>query len=182
MAIIGKIREKSTLVLIIIGGAIIAFVLSDLFSSGAGGMSQGPVFLAEVKDETITPDEYEEQLQQAYENFEARSEEPLDARSRSQIKQNVWSQMLSGIIIGDEREELGVKVTSKELFDMVQGDNPHPQVRQLFTNPETGEFSSAAVVQFLQNLNQGDPKTKEQWVSFEKALKSNQEMDEKEAA
>lgn len=177
MAIIGKIREKSTLVLIIIGGAIVAFVLSDLFSSGATGRTQGPMFLGQVKDQTISPEEYEQQLQIAYENFEARSEEPLDARTKSQIKENVWSQLISSILIGDEREALSVKVTSKELFDMVQGENPHPQVRQIFTNPETGEFSSAAVVQFLQNLDAGDPKTKEQWISFEKALKSNQEMD-----
>ncbi len=177
MAIIGKIREKSTLVLIIIGGAIVAFVLSDLFSSSAGGRPQGPMFLAQVKEHSISPDEYEQQLQTAYENFEARSETPMDARTKGQIKENVWNQILSSYIIGDEREALGVKVTSKELFDMVQGDNPHPQVRQIFTNPETGEFNSSAVVQFLQNLDQGDPKTKEQWISFEKALKSNQEMD-----
>jgi len=177
MAIIGKIREKSTLVLIIIGGAIVAFVLSDLFSSSTGGRPQGPLFLAQVKDHTISPDEYEKQLQIAYENFEARTQESLDARTKSQIKENVWNQLLSSLIIGDEREVLGVKVTPKELFDMVQGENPHPQVRQIFTNPETGEFNSSSVVQFLQNLDAGDPQTKDQWISFEKALKSNQEMD-----
>lgn len=177
MAIIGKIREKSTLVLIIIGGAIIAFVLSDLFSSSSGGRVQGPLFLAEVDGETISPPEYEQQLQQAYENYQARTESEIDPRTRVQIKENVWNQMLSSIIIGNERQKLGVKVTTKELFEMVQGDNPHPQVRQLFSNPETGEFSSAAVVQFLQGLDQQEPETKEQWLSFEKALKSNQEMD-----
>jgi len=175
MAIIGKIREKSTLVLIIIGGAIVAFVLTDLFSAAGTGQGQGPLFLAQVDEETISPDEYDQQLQTAYENYEARAEEPLDARTKSQLKETVWDQMLAQIIIGNEREELGIKVTSKELFDMVQGENPHPQVKQLFTNPETGEYSSAAVVQFLQNLDQQEPKTKEQWLSFEKALKSNQE-------
>lgn len=177
MAIIGKIREKSTLVLIIIGGAIVAFVLTDLFNSAASGGTQGPLFLAQVKDQTISPDEFDMKLQEAYENYEARTEEPLDARTKAQIKESVWNTMLADIIVGDERKELGVKVTSKELFDMVQGDNPHPQVKQIFTNPETGEFNSNAVLQFLQGLDQAEPETKEQWLSFERALKSNQETD-----
>ncbi|HAW51154.1 MAG TPA: hypothetical protein DCX54_02325, partial [Flavobacteriales bacterium] len=33
MAVIGKIREKSTLLLIVVGGALMAFILTDLFSS-----------------------------------------------------------------------------------------------------------------------------------------------------
>ena len=175
MAIIGKIREKSTLVLIIVGGAIVAFVLTDLFSAAGTGQGQGPLFLAQVDDETISPEEYDQQLQTAYQNYEAQAQQPLDARTRSQIKETVWNQMLAQIIIGEEREELGVQVTSKELFDMVQGDDPHPQVRQLFSNPETGVFSPAAVVQFLQNLDQQEPQTKEQWLNFERALKTNQE-------
>lgn len=174
MAIIGKIREKSTLVLIIIGGAIVAFVLTDLFSA-AGTGQPGPLFLAQVDDETISPEEYDQQLQTAYQNYEAQAQQPIDAQTKSQLKETVWNQMLAQIIIGEERDELGVKVTSKELFDMVQGDNPHPQVRQLFTNPETGEFNPGAVVQFLQNLDQQEPQTKEQWLNFERALKSNQE-------
>jgi peptidyl-prolyl cis-trans isomerase D len=175
MAIIGKIREKSTLVLIIIGGAIVAFVLTDLFSAAGTGQGQGPLFLAQVDEETISPEEYDEQLQTAYQNYEAQTQQPIDAQTKSRLKETVWNQMLAQIIIGEERDELGVKVTSKELFDMVQGDDPHPQVRQLFTDPESGMFNPGAVVQFLQNLDQQEPQTKEQWLNFERALKSNQE-------
>lgn len=176
MAIIGKIRQRSTLVLIIIGGAIMAFVLTDLFSAKAGGAQQGPIYLAEVEGEKISPVEFDVKLQQAFENYEAQSQQPMDETTKSRIRENVFNQMLSEIIIGNEMEELGLTVTSKELFDMVQGNDPHPQVRQVFTNPETGQFSSTAVVQFLQNLD-NDPKTKEQWVSFERALKANHKVD-----
>jgi peptidyl-prolyl cis-trans isomerase D len=177
MAIIGKIRQRSTLVLIIIGGAILAFVLSDLFSSSQGGQ-QGPINLAEVNDNQISPTEYDLKVNQAYETYQTNQEtnEPLDERTKSSIRQQVWNEMLSDIIIGEQMKKLGVEVTSKELFDLVQGANPHPQVKQAFTNPETGEFNSAAVVQFLQNLD-NDPETKARWVQFEKALKRNQRMD-----
>lgn len=176
MAIIGKIRERSTLVLIIIGGAIVAFVLSDLFSSSQGGRQQGPVNLAEVNGTTVNPQEFELKVQKAYENYQAQIEEKLDERTKSTIREQVWTEVLSDILLGKQMNELGIEVTSKELFDMVQGNNPHPQVKQAFTNPETGEFNSSAVVGFLQNLD-NDPKVKAQWIDFEKALKRNQQID-----
>ena len=176
MAVIGKIRERSTLVLIIIGGAIMAFVLSDLFSSGQGGRQQGPINLAEVNGTTVNPQEFEMKVQKAYENYQAQTEEELDERTKSTIREQVWTEMLSDILLGNQMKELGVEVTSKELFDMVQGNNPHPQVKQAFTNPETGQFNSSAVVNFLQNLDE-DPKVKAQWIEFEKALKRNQKID-----
>jgi len=176
MAVIGKIRERSTLVLIIIGGAIVAFVLSDLFSSGQGGGQRGPINLAEVNGTTVNPQEFEMKVQQAYENYQAQTQEELDERTKSTIREQVWTEVLSDILLGNQMQELGIEVTSKELFDMVQGSNPHPQVKQAFTNPETGEFNSSAVVNFLQNLDQ-DPKVKEQWIDFERALKRNQEID-----
>jgi peptidyl-prolyl cis-trans isomerase D len=176
MAIIGKIRERSTLVLIIIGGAIVAFVLSDLFSSSQGGRQQGPINLAEVNGTSVNPQEFELKVQKAYENYQVQTEEELDERTKSTIREQVWTEILSDILLGKQMDELGIEVTSKELFDMVQGNNPHPQVKQAFTNPETGEFNSSAVVGFLQNLD-NDPKVKAQWIEFERALKRNQAID-----
>lgn len=175
MAIIGKIRERSFLVLIIIGIAILAFVLTDLFSAKAGGQ-QGPVSLAEINGEQISPQEFDFKVQKAYDNYQKQTEQELDERTKSSLRESVWAEMTSDILVGKEMKELGVNVTSKELFDLVQGSNPHPQVRQAFTDPNTGKFNSTAVVQFLQNLDQNQ-ETKNQWLEFEKALKRNHRMD-----
>tara|TARA_R110002096_G_scaffold117210_1_gene253849 strand:+ start:10893 stop:12965 length:2073 start_codon:yes stop_codon:yes gene_type:complete len=176
MAIIGKIREKSTLVLIIIGGAIVAFVLSDLFSSSVGG-PQRPINLAEVNNQAINPQEFEARLQKAFDNYEQQAQQELDERTRSTIREQVWTEMISDILLGDEMNELGVKVTSKELFDMVQGNQPHPQIRQAFSDPETGQFNPSSVVNFLQSLESREPEVKQQWIEFERALKRNQHFD-----
>ena len=177
MAIIGKIREKSTLVLIIIGGAIVAFVLSDLFSSGVGG-PQRPINLAEVDGQLINPQEFDIRLQKAYENYlQQTQQEKLDERTKSTIREQVWNDLLSDILIGSQMEKLGITVTTKELFDMVQGQNPHPQVRQVFSNPETGEFNPSVVIQFLQNLDSREPEVKQQWVDFEKSLKRSHKFE-----
>lgn len=174
MAIIGKIRERSTLVLILIGGAIVAFVMTDLIGSGASFSQTRNV--AEVDGTGIAIQEFQNQVQTATENYQANQpDQPVDDNTRDAIRQQVYDQMLNQVVLDREFEELGIEVTTKELFDMVQGNNPHPQVRQAFTNPETGQFNSTDVVRFIQTLDQ-NPEAKGQWVNFEQALKSDREI------
>ena len=175
MAIIGKIRERSFLVLVIIGIAILAFVLTDLFTAQSNGQ-QAPLSIAEINGQQISPQEFEFKVQKQYENYQKQTQQELDERTKSTIRESVWAEMTSDILIGEQLEELGISVTTKELMDLVSGSNPHPQVRQAFTDPNTGQFNKDAVIQFLQNLD-NDPKTKAQWVDFEKALKRNHRMD-----
>ena len=163
MAVIGKIRERSTLVLIIIGGAIIAFVLGDLFGSGQSVFNQTRNVAMEY--------------QKALENYQAnKPEETIDDNLRDVIRQQVYDQMVRDILVRKQFEDLGIAVTTKELFDMVQGKNPHPQVRQAFTNPETGQFSPDDVVRFIQNLND-NPEVKSQWLGFEQGLRKEREFE-----
>jgi peptidyl-prolyl cis-trans isomerase D len=174
MAIIGKIRERSTLVLILIGGAIIAFVMTDLIGSGASFTQIRNV--AEVDGIGIAAQDFQNQVQIATENFKANQpDQPVTDETRDAIRQQVYDQMLNQLVLDREFEELGLEVTTKELFDMVQGNNPHPQVRQAFTNPETGQFNPTDVVRFIQTLDQ-NPEGKSQWVNFEQALKSDREI------
>ena len=175
MAIIGKIREQSFLVLIIIGIALLAFMLTEYFSANSNGQ-QAPVSIAEINGQQISPQEFEYKVQKGYENYQKQTQQELDERTKSTIRESVWAEMSSDILVGEQLEELGIKVTTKELMDLVSGDNPHPQVRQSFTDPSTGQFNRNAVIQFLQNLN-NDETTKAQWVDFERALKRNHRMD-----
>ena len=176
MAVIGKIREQSTLVLILIGGAIVAFVLSDLFGSGASVFDQTRN-VAVVDGVNVSAQEFQNQVQIATENYQKNQpEEQIDENTRDAIRQQVYDQMVNQIVLTKEFDQLGLEVTTKELFDMVQGNNPHPQVRQSFTNPETGQFNPTDVVRFIQTLDQ-NPEVKGQWIQFEQALKKDRELE-----
>ena len=175
MAIIGKIREQSFLVLIIIGIALLAFMLTEYFSANSNGQ-QAPISIAEINGQQISPQEFEYKVQKGYENYQKQTQQELDDRTKSTIRESIWAEMSSDILVGEQLEELGIRVTTKELMDLVSGDNPHPQVRQSFTDPSTGQFNGDAVIQFLQNLD-NDETTKAQWVDFERALKRNHRMD-----
>jgi peptidyl-prolyl cis-trans isomerase D len=100
----------------------------------------------------------------------------VDAATQDQLREQAWTQLLNEQIYGREYEDLGLKVTSAELFDMIQGREVHPQIRQAFTNPETGQFNPSQVIQFLKNMDQ-DPTgdTRRQWLAFESFIKEERQ-------
>ena len=65
---------------------------------------------------------------------------------------------------------LGITVSPEELDDMITGKNPHPSVRQSFTNPQTGVFEPAKVIEYLKGLDRLPADQKAQWLMFEDAI------------
>lgn len=168
--VIGKIREKSTLLLIMIGGAMLAFILGDLFSSGNFLVSGSQTEVGAVAGQVIEGRDFEARVQQAIDNYKAQTgQSSITAATTDQLREQTWNQLLREIILDRELEEVGVAVSGDELYDMVQGANPHPQVVQAFTDPNTGQFDNAQVFAFLKRMSE-DPDTKARWVRFEQDL------------
>jgi len=169
MAVIGKIREKSMLLLIIIGGAIIAFVLGDLFKSGQQFFSEGN-HVGEINGVEITAIEFNEKLEKAIATWETQNGTTANSELRASLRDQVWSEIIREQVMESQFAELGISVSPEELFDMVQGNNPHPQVQQAFTDPETGVFSSTQVLQFLKSLETMPAENRNQWLLFEDGI------------
>jgi peptidyl-prolyl cis-trans isomerase D len=77
------------------------------------------------------------------------------------------------VLMSKEFDELGLVVTPDELFDQIQGPNPHTAVIQNFTNPETGQFDREMVMNYLKNLNTMPQASKDQWLVFERYIKED---------
>ena len=58
----------------------------------------------------------------------------LDDNMWAQVRQQAWQQKIREIVMGETYDDLGIDVSSDELFDMLQGANIHPIVQQLFRN------------------------------------------------
>ena len=169
MAVIGTIRKQSAFLVIIIGVALAAFVLGDFARSGRMGSRE--VNIGVVDGEEITIMDFNKKVDQ---NIEAtkqqQKKERLTAEESYRLKNETWKQMVNQILLKNEYDALGLSVTSDELFDMIQGPDPHPLIVQSFTNPQTGRFDRNLVVQFLQTLDQNRPEIKQQWYVFEDYL------------
>jgi len=169
MAVIGTIRKQSGFLVIIIGIALAAFVLGD-FARG-GRMGSREVNIGVIDGEEITIMDFNKKVDQNIEaSKQQQKKERLTSEETYRLRNDTWKQMVNQILLKNEYDALGLTVTSDELFDMIQGPNPHPLIIQSFTNPQTGSFDRNLVVQFLQTLDQNRPEIKQQWYVFEEYL------------
>ncbi len=173
MAAIGSIRKHSTLLVIVIGVALAAFVLGDF----AKRRNTRDVNVGVVDGEEITIMDFNNRYEQYLENSKQQQRKTrLNEAEQASIRNETWNQMVREILLKEEYDELGIDVTADELFDMVQGPNPHPLVVQSFTDPNTGRFDRNQVIQYLQNIDQYPPEAKQRWLEFEQYLKEDRKL------
>jgi len=158
MSTLEKIRNRAgVLVAVVIGMALLAFVLGDLFRGGGSAIRGDRFEIAEIGGESISYQLFQNEVEELIQiNQFSQGQSTLDAETREQIRQQVWQRLSREYIMNEEYEELGIGVSSEELWDMVQGESIHPMIQQLFTNPETGQVNTLAIIQFLKNYEQ-DP-------------------------
>lgn len=158
MATLEKLRNRAgTLVAVVIGLALLAFILGDLFGSGGSMFSRNQFEIAEISGKSIPYQTYQERVDHIAElNKVSRRVNALDEQTMENIREEVWNQLVQEYVLSSNYKNLGIAVSPSELFDMVQGRNLHPIIRQEFGNPQTGEVDIAMVDQFLRNLD-ADP-------------------------
>ena len=175
--VIGKIREQSTLLMILIGGAMLAFILGDLLNSGSFILNGSPTEVGEIAGNTVDGRAFEERVQVSIENYKTQTgQSSIDNATTDQLREQTWQQMVREFVMGQELDATGVRVSAEELYDLVQGNSPHPQVLQAFTNPETGQFDQAQVISFLKKM-ETDEDLKKRWIAFEKDIARLQRND-----
>lgn len=170
MATLERIRKKGgVLVAFMVGFALLAFILTDFFS-GQGGGQPSSIEVGEVNGTAISYTAYQNEITQA-EDFRKLSsgQSSIDENVQFQIRQSVWDQMVMDVVMGEKYEKTGIAVTTDEIIDMATGKNPHPGIRQMFTDPQTGSFSQSAVVNFLRNRKR-DPNANFYWEFLQKSL------------
>ena len=154
--------------------SMFAFILTDLFQSNSTLFGSNDRNVAEIAGTDISYEQFQAKVQELSYVFAVNNgREPL-ANEQKQIRDQAWNALILENAYYPQFSELGIQVTEDEQLDMVQGNNIHPQIKQFFTDPNTGEFSKANVTQFLSSLS--NPQAAAQrasWVSFEQSLLQN---------
>ncbi len=170
MATLEKIRNRAgVLVAVVIGLALLAFILGDFMNSGGALFSNTQFEIAEIAGKSIPYQKYQKDLNEMMEiNKFSSGQSTLDENTVQRIQMQTWNQLVREYVLEDEYDEIGLDVSSQELWDMVQGENIHPIIQNLFTNPETGELNTMAVIRFLKTYEQ-DPtgQQKAYWLFIE---------------
>ncbi|MFP3859448.1 MAG: SurA N-terminal domain-containing protein [Bacteroidales bacterium] len=173
MATLEKIRNRAgILISVVIGLALLAFILGDLFSQGGMAFQQNRNVIAEVKGKEIPYQMFQQEVDKLIEiNKFSQGQSSLDNETREQIREQVWEMLTRDYVMQDVYEDLGINVSSEELWDMVQGENVHPMIQRIFSDPETGEVNTMAIIQFLKSYDQ-DPsgQRKAYWLFLEEQM------------
>jgi peptidyl-prolyl cis-trans isomerase D len=156
MATLEKIRKRGPLVALVVGFALVAFILGDLFRSGSTLFRGSQYDVATVDGKSITIQEYEAKVKEIEEIVKLRSGGVIDNNTEEQLRAQTWESLIREQVMGKEYEKTGVDVCNEEVYDMMTGKNPDPTIVQLFTNPETGEFNPQQVTMYLKSIEKED--------------------------
>lgn len=159
MATLQKIRSQAVLLLIVVGVALFAFIIGDFLTSGSSILRQSQETIAEIDGSPLNYKEYDARILEMEEVYKMQTgQNNLQADIMHQIRESVFETIVRERLLDDQAEDLGVSVTAKELYDMVNGQNVHYMVQQMpfFQNPETRRFDRSMMMNFLRTIQQED--------------------------
>lgn len=182
MAVIGKIRKYSGLLIIIIGIALASFVLQDLF--GPKRCQRGNMDFARIGDEKIAKKDFDAKVAEQEEIYKRQTgKETLTPAENFKNMTDAWDQMERSLIMQKEFEAIGLaiehdeapkaSISPEELYDLFAGQFLHPYIIQNFTDPNTGKVNVQNVQNILQNFDQLKEEEKVQWKKLEEAVKDD---------
>lgn len=171
MSIIQTIRDKAAWIIIgAIALALIAFIVQDAFSGRSGGLFSGQsTTLGKINGTKVEVTEFESRLNAAEANY-AQAGQPVDEQFRQQIRESLWNEYVEKAVLDKEMDKLGFVISDKEKGDILYGPNPPQQLRQQFTNPETGVYDAQAAYQAIRGLKKKSPEYNNFWGEFVPAL------------
>jgi len=173
MATLQNIRNRGSLAIaIVIGLALGAFILGDMMNSGSNLMKPSQMEIAEIDGESVQYPDFQKKVEELSEIYKMNSQtSQIDESTWEQIREQVWQEYLKKNIIGKASENLGLTVSSEELFDLVQGNNPHPIIQQIFRDPKTGQVNKSSVLTFLKSLEtNATAEQKSYWLYIENQI------------
>lgn len=180
MAVIGKIRQRSGLLIFLIGASIVGFLIMDATNSQFSVLKGRKDAVGKVNGEKISYNDFTKKYEENVKGMEDQMRgQPVGDDQRNYIRTQTWNEMVNDIIFNKIYDKLGINVTPEEMNELATGENASPYIKQQFKNPQTGQFDPNVVRNFLGHLDQ-DPEgvepgtTRKQWLNFETMLKKNQ--------
>lgn len=160
MATLNKIRKHGVLLLIVVGLALLAFIVGDFVNSSASFFSESSANVAEINGQNVKVRPYMEAIEQMTEVYKMEiGDANINDELTEQIHQAVWETTVRDKVLQHETEAIDMEVSETELYDLMMGKNIHPMIssRRIFFNPETHAFDPAIVPQFREMLDGDNP-------------------------
>jgi len=147
MALIGKIRNNSWLLIVSLGLALAAFIIMDMTAPGdmAGG-GQSSFTIGTVVGEEIDWRDF----QQAEDILYSGSGADLFER-----REALWEYFVEKTILNEMASNMGLEVGDSEMEELLYGTNLSPIIRERFADPSTGQVDRNQLNEIRQAVQTG---------------------------
>ena len=158
MAVLGKIRERSIVLILVIGMALFAFVISGVFTD-PGMTSQKPI--GNVNGEDISIEEFRNQVDFLERNYNLSGMVPVN---------NVWDQTVRTEILNSQYELSGID-SGKDHIEFILSQNPSFSSDPRFLN-DAGMFEIEKFIDLIIEMKTTNTQSYEQWKNQEKIFQN----------
>ncbi|WP_316807698.1 SurA N-terminal domain-containing protein [Pedobacter agri] len=146
------LRNRAGYILVFaIGFAIVAFLVGDAINVGKPFWSANQKVVGTVDGNDISIDDFQPKVDQSLNQYKQQFGGSLNPQMTAMAVDQAWNAELAGVLLNKEYERLGLTVSEDELFDLLQGQNPSPLIKQYFSNPQTGQVDRATLMNFLKS-------------------------------
>lgn len=153
MATLQKIRNRGTLLMLIVGLALFAFIIGDAVRNSSSYFGNSENMVGEVDGEPISYMDYRKKITEDIQQAEQQRGR-VSTQERDMLEAQAWNQMVEKIILGKSQEDLGIVVTTNELShiftkktdDVVKrafGDADEATIAKQISDVENGPSNSA---------------------------------------
>ncbi|CEN51168.1 peptidylprolyl isomerase [Capnocytophaga canimorsus] len=160
MAILEKIRNRTVFLIVIIGLALFAFVISDVISSRGGGMNH-PTEIGKVNGKEISTESFRFQVENLLRSVGGNA-------TTMQAVNRVWDENVRNIVLNQQFEKLGLSVEKDQILSVLSKNQAIAQNPE-FQN-EFGVFDASKFVNYIAMLKSSNPALYEQWRMQEEGI------------
>src|SRR6056300_239543 len=158
MAVLGKIRQRSIFLILVIGMALFAFVISGVFDGNSA--NTGPTDpIAVINDEEIDVNFFRQMVEQTERTYNY---------STLQSVNLVWNQALRNTIFDQQFEKLGIDAGKDQLEQIISSDEA------VINNPsfqnEAGFFDFGIFTDYIAQMRVQEPAAYENWKAQEQSI------------
>ena len=190
MATLQKIRNRAGLLIIVVGVALLAFIIGDGLRSGSSVLQDNKMVALKIDGKKVKYDEYQQLLTGRTEPYERQGK--LTDQDRVQISNQLAQELIADYVLEQEAKAIGLRVTPAEVSALIFGEglptsqlaaqffsqfgvdmsNPE-QIRSIMSDLDLNKVKSLPAEQQSMVLS-----VRNQWLETEKQIRS-QRLSEK---
>ncbi|KPM32661.1 PpiC-type peptidyl-prolyl cis-trans isomerase [Croceitalea dokdonensis DOKDO 023] len=160
MAILENIRKRTTVLILIIGLALFAFVISGVFTSNdfSGGKVGSAV--AEVNGEAISIDAFRRKVEQASRQYGPNF-------SSTQLVNKVFDQEVKSAILSQQFQDLGIDVESDQIIEFIKNTG---YAQDPTFHDDNGVFNEEVFKRTIADWKETNPLAYDNWLNIENQI------------